>query len=325
VKKFLVVAVAAYLLLIAVLTVGYLRRRRENGRQSPSSAVLQGELKATMRDEDAPREIRPSLSLQVNGEREASVPDGAPVWFTVGVSSPDAENEIASARVLGERLARLPQGESGREALAAAYERRRAPEKILLGDASHPWAEAIQLLARDEKGGEKPLGFPAKLLGAGERAAVELDAANSTEANLGTESFAAPSGTYLVVACLGESGSWKGRACSEPVKLTVTETSAPQPPDRQRALDRQGGRFGFVAGSPDTMEKFGRRLAATGPDAVEGHLYLGEAQYRRGRWAEALREFQAARTERARRTGAGSDAQFLDLRISELIAKLNGR
>jgi hypothetical protein len=40
---------------------------------------------AMMFDEDAPREIVPSVSLQVNEEPAATVPAGTPLWFTVGV------------------------------------------------------------------------------------------------------------------------------------------------------------------------------------------------------------------------------------------------
>jgi hypothetical protein len=289
--------------------------------QRPSHSKI--ELRAMMRDEDAPREIVPSVGLQVNDDRSAEVAVGTPLWFTVGVDNAAALNEISAAQAISERLARLPANAPGRARLQANYQQRSAPAKITLGDAAHPWTEAVQLLVRDAQGAEHPLNFPAPRVGK-PTPVVSLDAFRSEQASFGTPAAAAPPGTYSIVACLGETGSWHGRACSEPVQLTIQEPPpARLAPDRQSIVDRRAGRFALMAGDASGLEQAGRKLIAAEAGGVEGHLYLGEALYMQGHGTEALEEFTTARANfRRGRPGDTEPSLFLNARINHILTDI---
>lgn len=320
-KKFIVGILVLFVVGGGVVAAWLFRRHRARSR------VL--ELRAMMRDEDAPRPIEPSVALQVNEDKEATVFPGTPVWFTVNANNAAAINEIAAAGALAEKLARLTEdaakgivSPAERDRVKAAYERRRAPSKITLGDATHPWTRAVQFFVRDEKGSEQPLSLELKPLG-DVPPVVELDAVNSAEASFGTVSANVLPGTYSIVACLGATGSWQGRVCADPVKLTVLARPEQLSPQQQLALDRQSARFGLLAGDNQAVEKYGRELMAADPRSVGGHFYVGEAKFRQGNWSEALEEFTTARSEfRRQNPNAVEHPQFLNARINQLLAKI---
>ena len=127
----------------------------------------------------------------------------------------------------------------------------------------------------------------------------------------------APPGIYSIVACLGQTGSWHGRACSPPVQLTVEERPQSLAPDRQSIVDRRGGRFARIAGDAPGLEQAGRKLIAAAAGDVEGQMYLGEARYLQSRWTDALAEFTTARTGfRRSYPDTAEPPSFLDARIS---------
>lgn len=288
------------------------------------------ELRAMMRDEDAPRPIEPSLALQVNEGAEATVFPGTPVWFSVNANNAAAINEIAAARVLAAKLARLTadaaQGKGSPQELQrlrAVYEQRRAPASIRLGDTAHPWTAAVQFLVGDEKGGEQPLSFEVKPLG-NLSSTVELDAVNSTEASFGTGSANVIPGVYSIIACLGATGWWQGRACSHPVRLSVLARPERLSPEQQEALDRQSARFGLLVGDYQAVENYGRELVGADPRSIPGHIYLGEAEFGQQKWSEALEEFTTARAEFNRQhPDAVEHPQMLNARINQLLEKLS--
>jgi hypothetical protein len=311
--KKLIVAAVLVTLAVQGLGVWYLYR---HWRRASHSKV---QLRAMMRDEDAPRAIAPSVGLQVNDGHSAEVPVGTPLWFTVGVDNAAASNELSAAEDLAARLAHIPAKAPNRARLQADYDRRSRPATITLGDAAHPWTEAVQLLVRDAQGGERALSIPAPRIGQ-PQAVVALDAYSSARANFGVPEVDAAPGAYSVVACLGRTGSWNGRACSDPVQLTVQERPARLARDRQTILDRQSGRFAMLAGDAPRLEQAGSRLIAADAADADGHIYVGEARYRQGRWEDALSEFTTARVCLHRsHPGAGEPPRFLDLRINQLL------
>jgi len=287
------------------------------------------ELRAMMRDEDAPRPVEPSIALRVNDDAEATVFPGTPIWFTVDVTDKAATNEIAAARVLAATVARLsrdpapsrvPPGEIPR--LKAAYERRRARATIALGADGHPWASAVQLVVRDDRGGEQPLAYALTTIDDGGTNA-ELDATNSVAASFGLASTDALAGTTSIVACLGATGSWKGRVCSEPVKLTVLARPSPLTAEQQQALERQSARFAWLMNDYQTVQNYGRSLVAADPHSIVGHIYLGEAKFGQQKWSDALEEFTIARSESIRQNPhAVERPRFLNMRVNQLIEKV---
>jgi hypothetical protein len=314
-KKVLAVAVVLYLA-VATWGVWSVIRRLRHAAQRASVPH------AMMFDEDAPREIVPSVSLQVNEEMAATVPAGTPLWFTVGVNNAAAVNEISAAQALATRLAHIAKDAPDRRRLQADYDRRSRPATIALGDAAHPWTAAVQLLVRDAQGVERPLSIPAPRLG-DPAGVVALDAYSSARANFGVAQAEAPPGIYSVVACLGQTGSWHGRACSPPVRLTVEERPQSLAPDRQSILDRRSGRFALIARDAPGLEQAGRKLIAADAGDVEGRMYMGEARYLQSRWTEALAEFTTARTGfRRSYPDATEPPRFLDIRISQILNRL---
>jgi hypothetical protein len=154
---------------------------------------------------------------------------------------------------------------------------------------------------------------------------VSLDAFTSEQASFGSPAATASPGAYSVISCLGQTGSWHGRACSAPVQLTVQERPARLAPDQQSILDRRGGRFALLAGDAPGLEQAGRKLIAAAAGDVEGHLYLGESRYLQSRWTEALSEFTTARANfRSSHPGATEPPRFLDARINQILNRPDG-
>jgi hypothetical protein len=309
-------AIALVSLVAAGLGVWYLYRHWHSPRRTHF------ELKATMRDEDAPRPIVPSVGLQVNDAHAVTAGAGTPVWFTVGVNNAAAYNEISAAGEIADRLKRMSANAPGRAQLQADYRARLAPARIVLGDAAHPWAGAVQLLLAGAA--NTTLSFAPPLVGQS-APTVELDAHASVRVVFGAAALDAPPGDYAVVACLGATGTWQGRACSEPVKLTITPAPAHLAlPDRV-ALAERGGRFALLAEDAKGLEENGRQLVAADPSSVMGHLYLGEAGFERGQFALALTEFGAARAAfRRRHPNAYEPPVFLNVRINQILNRPDG-
>ena len=314
-KKLLAAAAVVMLVPIGAWWLHSLRRQL---RHSAERAV---EPQAMMIDEDAPREIVPTVSLQVNEDLASTVPAGTPVWFTVAVNNAAALNELSAAGALATRLAHVAPDAPDRRRLQSDYDHRSRPAAITLGDAAHPWTDAVQLLTRDAQGGERALGIPVRRLGPAPATQV-LDAYTSARANFGAAELDAASGAYSIVACLGQTGSWRGRTCSEPVRLTVQERPAHLPADRQSLADHRAGRLALLAGDVTGLEQAARRLLAADPADVEGHMYLGESHFLQNRREEALAQFTAARaTFRRNHPNAAEPPRFLDARIGQLIGQ----
>ncbi|SPE17562.1 hypothetical protein SBA5_1030008 [Candidatus Sulfotelmatomonas gaucii] len=289
------------------------------------------ELRAVMKDEDEPRPIEPTLALQVNEDEEATVFPGTPVWFQLSAANEAAMNDVAGTRMLAAKIERLKsdvaQGHAPPESLQRAmadYQKRTAPSTITLGDASHPWTEAVQFVVRDDQGGEKPLPFALKLLG-DQSATVKLDTVYTAQTNFGNRSVDIAPGTYSIAACLGATGSWRGRACSDAVKLTVELRPGKLTPDQQLALDRQKARYGLLAGDYDAIESYGRELVKADKNSGPGHIYLGEAGLGKVKNDVALQEFVTARMLYNRQNpNVGEQPMYLITRINQLLEKMLG-
>ncbi len=289
------------------------------------------ELRAVMKDEDEPRPIEPSLAIQVNEDREAAIFAGTPVWFDLEAANEAAMNDVAGTQQLAQKIARLQaaaaQGHARPELLKQAmadYQKRTAPSTITLGDASHPWRDAVQFLVRDDKGGEKPFPLVLKLLGS-QPETVALDTVNTAEASFGVAAADIAPGTYSIAACLGATGSWKGRACSDAVKLTVEARPGKLTADQQVALDRQKARYGLEAGDYDAVEAYGRDLVKANPKSVPGHIYLGDAALGKGKNDAALQEYLTASAQFDRQyPNAQEQPIYLITRISQLLEKPAG-
>jgi hypothetical protein len=289
-------------------------------RVAPPVAGL--ELRAMMRDEDAPRPIEPSIGLQVNDDVTGEVFKGAPLWLMVGVNNAAAANEIAAARAILERLGRMPAKAPATRRLLEDWALRADPAKITLGDAAHPWTAAVQLLVRDGQGGERAWDIPMPVIGS-PAGVVELGAYDSARAIWGTASAAVSLGSYSLVACLGPTGSWRGRVCSQPTPLNVRELPAQPTPEQQDALDELRARFALLAGDVQGLEESGRKLLAAHPDGVSGHMYLGEANFRQGKWVDALAQFTAARAAFARaQPTALEPPRFIIVRMNQVMQRI---
>ena len=289
------------------------------------------ELRAVMKDEDEPRPIEPSLAIQVNEDKEATVSPGTPVWFQVDASNQAAMNNVAGTDVLAAKIARLQadaaRGNGRPEQLKQAmadYQKRTAPSAITLGDASHPWTDGVEFVLRDDKGSEKPLPLALKLLGSQPQSAM-LDTVNTAEAAFGVPAVDLAPGSYSIAACLGSTGSWHGRACSNAVKLTVQPRPDKLTTDQHLALDRQKARYGLEAGDYDAVEAYGRDLVKADPKSVSGHTYLGDAALGKGNTDAALQEYLTANAQYGKQhPDAQEQPVYLITRISQLIGKTAG-
>ena len=175
---------------------------------------------------------------------------------------------------------------------------------------------------RDDKGGEKPLPLALKPIG-DQSATVKLDTVYTAQANFGNASADMAPGTYSIASCLGATGSWSGRACSNPVELTVEPRPGWLTPDQQLALDRQSALYGLQVNDYDAIERYGRELVKADKNSGPGHLYLGEAALGKGKNDVALQEFLTARVLYDRQNpNAEEQPVYLDARISQLLEKM---
>jgi hypothetical protein len=182
----------------------------------------------------------------------------------------------------------------------------------------------VQLFVRDAQGAEHALNIPVRRLG-NPVGVVELDAYSSARANFGAAAADAAPGVYSVVACLGQTGSWKGRACSVPLRLTVEAAPAHLVPEQQLLADQRSGRFALLAADPAGLEQAGRKLIAANALEAAGHMYLGEARYLQSNWTEALAEYTTARICFHRsHPGAAEPPRFLDARINQIVTRQDG-
>jgi len=314
---------AALVVFVAVVlfAVGIWRWRRA----SRATGKLP-ELRAMMKDEDAPRPLEPSLALRVNEEKETTLFTGTPLWFQVNANNANAINDLAGTQILESKVKRLKEEIARQQATpetlqraTADLQKRHAASTITLGDPTHPWTEAVQFFVRDEKGGEKPLGLALNPLTVPSGPA-ELDTVRTAQAEFGTASAGLAPGAYAVVACLGATGSWQGKTCSEPVKLTVADQSGNLTTEQQMALDRQKARYGLRSGDFDAVENYGRELLAADPASCPAHVYLGQAALGRNKPEVALREFVTARAlyDGQKREGAEPPA-YLNAMINQLL------
>jgi hypothetical protein len=287
-------------------------------------------LRAMMNDEDAPRPIEPSVAMRVNEEDETTtVFAGTPLWFSVSVANAAAVNELAASRVLARKLARLATEAVQQQArtqelprVYADYAQRQAPAAITLGDAAKPWTTAMQFVVRDAKGGEQPLSLLLKPIG-NQRRMAELDARRTIQTNFGGASADLAPGVYSVIGCLGNTGSWQGRACSNSVNLTVLARPAQLSSAQQLALDRQKARFGLLTGDYQAIETYGQNLLDADPNSVPGHIYLGEAKFLQSQWEDALHEFVTARAQFNRQNPSAVDRpKYLNARINQTLEKM---
>ncbi len=294
-------------------------------RSSRSTGKLP-ELRAVMKDEDEPRPIEPSLALQVNEDHEATIFVDTPVWFQLDAANSNAINDTAGTLVLVAKIQHLTSEMAKGNPRPAALQRaqddlkkRTAPSTITLGDASHHWTDAVQFLVRDGAGGEKP--FPLDLKPVGDQQTMfKLDTVRTVQANFGNASAGIAPGTYSIVACLGATGSWNGRTCSDAVKLTVEQQPAKLAPEQQLVLDRQKARYGLLSDDYDAVGRYGQELVKADPKSGPGHIYLGEAALGNDQSDIALREFVTARALYKREQPvAGEQPVYLNLRIGRLL------
>jgi hypothetical protein len=265
-------------------------------------------LRAMMRDESAPRPIEPSVGLQVNEGAEATVFAGTPLWFTVGVTNLGKINDASAARA--------------RSKMLAAGKQLPDPGNIMLGDTGRPWPTAVEFVCPDGHGGQQKLASAMPLLGPAPQA-IELDAVRSAEASFGTVSATLSPGTYMIQACLGPTGSWKGKECSGPAKLTIMQRPQQLTPVQEMEIARHMGRYGLRAGDPQALETAGRRMLAADAGSIPGHMFAGEAKYRQGQWTDALRQFTAARAQfEHRHPNSLERPQALNARIAQVLEKL---
>jgi hypothetical protein len=181
----------------------------------------------------------------------------------------------------------------------------------------------VQFLVKGDKGGEVRLDLSLQALGDGP-GEVELGATRLAHADLGAASGGLAPGTYSVVACLGATGSWRGRACSQPVRLTVEPAPKAFSAAQELALLRQRARFGLRSGDVAAVERYGRALVSADPASVPGHVYLGDAFLGQGKSQDALREFLTARGEFERqKPDAVERPQYLNARINQLLDELD--
>ena len=293
------------LLLAAVLAfAGMWYSMREHWASRPALPPL----RAMMRDENTPRPLQPSVGLQVNEGAEATVFAGTPLWFTVGVGNPNSINDAAAARALSR--------------MQPAGKPLPVPGKITLGDTGGPWTTAVEFVIPDGHGGQQKLASAMPLLGPAPQA-IELDAMRSAEASFGTVSSALSPGTYTIQACLGPTGSWKGRECSAPARLAILQRPQQLTPEQELEIAKHTGRYGLRAGDPQALETAGRRMLAADAGSIPGHMYLGEAKYRQGQWNDALQHFTAARGQFERRHPNSLERpRALNARIAQVLEKL---
>jgi uncharacterized protein HemY len=93
--------------------------------------------------------------------------------------------------------------------------------------------------------------------------------------------------------------------------------------EQRDALDELKARYAFLADDLQLLEDSARSMLAAHPDSADGHMYLGEARYRQGKWNDALAEFTTARAALNRaQSNSYEPPQFLIARINDVMRKI---
>lgn len=275
--------------------------------------------RVSLKDEDAAPAPEPALSVLVNERESAMVARGGPLWVTVAVTQRHASNVAAKLKLLRARLVRAAGDEEALKKTRASVAALEGAMRLRVGGAGRAWTEAVEVTLRPAAGGAETR-WALRVLAARASSAdgtAMLDEESSAEAQLAPEAVLEP-GDYAVRACLGDSGAWKGRACSELARLTVVAAAEQLGAERLARVDGEAARVALLKKDWAELERRGRALLAR--DAAAGHMALGDAYFGQEKWEPALAEYAAARGLWTKRGGEAPHA--LHIRMARLLEKL---
>ena len=289
-------------------------------------AAPPAELRATQQDEDAAPAPEPSVTVLVNGRADTLVVRGGPLAVTVAATQRHAVNVQSRLRLLRARELRPGLDPHSLQRTRASIAALEGAAQLRLGDAAHPWTQAVQVTLRPLAGGE-PVPWALRQLtsqasgGEGKIAAqgaALLDAESSAEVHLTPELgpwSVLKAGVYELRACLTASGEWKGTSCSPPAQLTVVESEALLTAEQLDAVNHQAARVALLAKDWAELERRGKSLLAR--DKFAGYTALGDAYFGQKNWDQALTHYTAARADWPAKNG--DVPRTLNFRISQLL------
>jgi hypothetical protein len=305
-------AIAALLVVLGVEV--YFAARWWMGRERAAAPAE----RVSLKDEDAAPAPEPALSVLVNERESAMVMRGGPLWVTVGVTQRHAVNVAAKIRLLRGRQTKVA-GDEPNKKLQAAVAALEGAMRLKVGGGGRAWTEALEVALRPVAGGTETR-WALRVLAArpqGGDGTAMLDEESSAEAQLAPETVL-ESGDYVVRACLGDSGAWKGRACSELARLTVVGSVEQLGAEQRARMDAEAVRVALLKRDWGELERRGKAMMAR--DAAAGRMALGDAYFGQEKWEQSLNEYAAARALWTKRGGEAPHA--LHIRMARLLEKL---
>jgi len=256
----------------------------------------------------------PAISLQINHADELTLYRGTPMVLNVRVVNHQAmiaDAQETSDRVYIQQLhAAANRGEIPKEQVEAEIARMNlAPEvsAINLGEDDASWDSFLQLSQQLPDGTLRPLGWTTKVVRPPAAKRIALTAQTEAELTFAVEPSSAAQivpGEYAIVAVLNvpansglTSGTWSGRAESEPVKLVIQDKPVRLSAGDEETLDLHFSNYFDAVANFGEAVKRAEAAMKLNPHSISAAIALGEAKRTQGDLKGALEVFQMATAE----------------------------
>lgn len=178
---------------------------------------------------------------------------------------------------------------------------------IRLGNDGTSWQQFVSFVLRHSDGKEEPLPWPLRIAKAPATNSVSLDDKTIPQLLYFLDPAAAAQvtpGTYEIAAVIEvkEEGSlpsdaWRGRAESEPVKLSVVTKPARLAPAEEETMNLQFARYYQATSDLEKALQAVQNALKANPDSIFAHILLGEVKEAQGDFQGALEAYDGARDE----------------------------
>ncbi len=255
--------------------------------------------------------LLPEIALQIDVQDELAASQGVPLVFTVTLANQQATNielENESNELYLKRVeSRIQQGKITAEKAAAVKAALSNPKKIPLihlGDEGHAWDKFVHFERLGPDGKLQPLPWPLVQLAPPSANSIVVDAHATPSLDYVLEPDASAQvapGEYQIVAVVEvpreaslAGDAWRGRAESEPVDLTITQS-----PARPAAADVERSQLQF-AYYYQKRKDWGRALESAqkvltaAPNSIPAQIVVGQVKEAQGDLNGALKAYQVA-------------------------------
>ncbi|HKW62807.1 MAG TPA: hypothetical protein VJN89_09705 [Candidatus Acidoferrum sp.] len=281
----------------------------------------------------------PSISLEINDKTELVAYSGGPLIFCLTFANQTAMSAAIQNRAdeirrmsIQNVLSRGEISAQQAERMLASVRKREVPIIRLAGENQN-WQQFVRFELQRENGEREPLQWPLKPAGRFPAGSVALDENSTPQLFYLLDPLTASQiipGQYKVVAVLEmkddgkpPGDSWRGRAESEPVNLSVIPKPAHLTSAQEEEVALQIARYYETAKDWTHALDSAQKALATNPGSIAAHMLVGDIKEASGDPRGALEAYQAAKEQfYTRFPNSYEPPEYLIEKISLLSAEL---